>query len=86
MPLGNPLPSAEREVLRAWLKGGAPWAARLTAQKRARADLSWWSLQPLKKMPGATIDGLLEAAMAAKGLKRSPAADRRTLIRRVTFD
>src|SRR5919107_863890 len=38
MPPGNRLPSSEREVLRAWLKEGAPWTGQLAAQKRPRAD------------------------------------------------
>jgi hypothetical protein len=68
MPPGNRLPSSEREVLRAWLKDGAPWTGQLTARKRPRADLSWWSLQPVKAFPGATIDSLLLTAMREKGL------------------
>lgn len=98
MPLGNPLPPAERAVLREWLAAGAPWAQALAAQSRPRADKSWWSLQPLQiaeptspaGLPGewshSAIDRFLFASLKEKKLQPSPPADRRTLIRRVTFD
>ena len=98
MPLGNPLPQPERAALRAWLEAGAPWSGTLSVQARARADKSWWSFQPLTKIDAPTppdipdewsrsaIDRFLFAAMRAKKLRPSPAADKRTLIRRVTFD
>jgi hypothetical protein len=56
----------------------------------------WWSLQPLVrpavpqvKAPGwvrGPIDAFVLAAMEAHGLTPSPEADKRTLIRRLTFD
>lgn len=50
-----------------------------------RLDL--WSLKPPERTGGfASIDSLVESALSAKGLTLSPEADRRTLIRRVTFD
>jgi mono/diheme cytochrome c family protein len=50
-----------------------------------RLDL--WSLKPPVRTDGsASVDSLVEAALSAKGLTLSPEADRRTLIRRVTFD
>jgi hypothetical protein len=48
-----------------------------------RLDL--WSLKPIAKRDG-TIDSYIDAALREKGLQRSPQADARTLIRRVTFD
>ena len=98
MPLGNPLPPAERATLRSWLEAGAPWSGTLTLQSRARADQSWWSFQPLKVVEPprvqdapedwsrSAIDSFLLAAMRSKGLRPSPPADKQTLIRRVTFD
>ncbi len=98
MPLGNPLPEAERTALRSWLSGGAKWSRVLAGAKRPRADKSWWSLQPVKVAdplvaggaPGewgrTPIDRYLATAMKAKGLLPSSPADRRTLVRRVTFD
>jgi len=94
MPPGNPLPSSERELFAKWLEAGAPWTAKLTAIETKRAGKDWWSLQPLKVQPPPSasdwartpIDRYLLAAMSAKGLKPSREADRRTLIRRLTFD
>ena len=48
-----------------------------------RLDL--WSLKPLAKS-SPDIDGQVVAALRSRGLKLSPQADPRTLIRRVTFD
>ena len=48
---------------------------------------TWWSLRPLPfaASPGS-IDGFIRSELAKRRLTPSPAADRRTLIRRVTFD
>lgn len=86
MPPGGGLPAEERAVLREWLGAGAPWEGRLAAAKaRPRAGKDWWSLQPVR-FAGGSIDGFVRAKLAEKGLGLSPEADRRTLIRRVTFD
>ncbi len=69
--------------------------------KRAE-KASWWSLQPLAKTeppvtPGipadwpsylnaSPIDRFIFAKLAERGLKPNPEADRRSLIRRVTYD
>ncbi|HEY3740024.1 MAG TPA: DUF1553 domain-containing protein [Bryobacteraceae bacterium] len=95
MPPGKPLPDAERQILARWVDAGAAWTSTLTAVERKRAGKDWWSLQPLKvsQPPAGTaagwtspIDRYLLAAMQTKGLKPSAPADRRTLIRRATFD
>jgi len=87
MPPGQPLTERDRQVIAAWVDGGAPWAAPLAARKRAGAD--WWSLQPLRAASGSiagSIDTWIDQALQAKGLTANGEADRRTLIRRVTFD
>ncbi len=86
MPPGGGLADDERQAIATWLKEGAPWAARLTAASRPRAGNDWWSLQPIRVAGTGTIDGYILARLAEKGLRPSPPADRRTLIRRVTFD
>ena len=65
---------AERDVelLRAWIDNGATYQ-------------SHWSFIPPKR-PAGTIDSLIRAKLAKEGLKPSPPADKRTLIRRVTLD
>src|SRR5262245_7705008 len=54
---------------------------------------SWWSFQPLRRpeLPAASgtpnpIDRFVQAGLDAAGLTPAPEADRRTLIRRLTFD
>ncbi len=50
----------------------------------------WWSFQPIiRTAPQSTtnpVDAFILATLKEKGLSPSPEADRRTLIRRVTFD
>jgi len=70
---------------------------RFTTESRAGYD--WWALQPLpdrvavpefENASGAglrnPIDAFIAARLAASGLEASPQADRRTLIRRLSFD
>src|SRR5487761_1149773 len=90
----------EKGLLRQWLAAGAKWGARpidplrFTTDRRAGAD--WWSLRPLAPArppdvtgPGQTINGIdafVRARLERFGLHQSPPADRRTLIRRLSFD
>jgi hypothetical protein len=77
-----------------WIDSGAPYPRRLTpAEPAAAAGL--WSLRPLKPVepPPVTgdwcrtpIDRFVLAALRARGLSPSERADKRTLIRRATFD
>ena len=89
MPPGKvKLTAAEVQTIRTWIDEGAHWPEGADAPK---ADpLAWWSFRPLvaPKVPGGghPVDAFLRAKLAEKGLSPSPEADRRTLIRRVTFD
>ncbi|MBM3979648.1 MAG: DUF1553 domain-containing protein [Planctomycetes bacterium] len=53
------------------------------------ADKPWWAFEPVARptVPDRAhpLDHLVRAKLAAKGLTLAPEADRRTLIRRVTF-
>ena len=98
MPVGNPLPSKEHDIVRRWINAGAPWSRALThGEKPSRAGSDWWSLQPLSEAePPSTqsapegwqspIDRFIYAETEHKRLTPSPPADRATLIRRATFD
>lgn len=96
MPPKKPLPESERQLIKAWLEAGAKWGADPIDPYRystvARAGYDWWSLQPVKSAtpsaPTATkpIDAFLLTKLREKQLDFSPAADRRVLIRRLTFD
>ncbi len=78
------------------LAGCCLFAGHTAASKQQGAEDDWWSLQPLarpavpavkdKKWVRSTIDAFILAKLEAKGLQPAAAADRRTLIRRVTYD
>ena len=81
----KPLSDAEVNLLRQWVRQGAKWPDRVVVKEKSKADASWWAYQPLKTN-GATIDELIRAKLAEKELTLNPPADRRTLIRRATYD
>jgi hypothetical protein len=93
-PKGQRLTEQQVGVLRDWIDQGADWPG--TAGDDDGRD--WWSLRPLSSPPvpalsgedaaGARnpIDAFVRAKLREKGLSPSPEADRRTLIRRVSFD
>jgi hypothetical protein len=86
------LTAAEVKVLRAWIDQGAKWSDDGSTTEQAE---EWWSLAPLTKPPPpelsagwvrTPVDAFVQAKLREKGLKPSPEADRRTLIRRAHFD
>lgn len=96
----TPLTAVERELLENWVKSGAKWAADpidpfLYTSDR-RAGYNWWSLQPLRAVappplhdvawPLNPIDHFVLHRLEEAGLRPSLPADRRTLIRRLSFD
>jgi hypothetical protein len=97
MPRGAaPLSAGEVASIRRWIADGARWPDGLTLQVRAPMNTDWWSLRPLTgpatpavKDAAAVrnpIDAFVLAKLQTAGLTPSPEADRRTLIRRLTFD
>jgi hypothetical protein len=71
---GKPkLAEAEIAVLRQWFDEGAPWQP-------------FWSFIPPKRTPGKTIDVFVAERLARERLHRSPEADPRLLLRRVSLD
>jgi Protein of unknown function (DUF1553)/Protein of unknown function (DUF1549)/Planctomycete cytochrome C len=100
MPPQSPLSQSEKSALRAWIAGGAVWGTdpidpyQVTTARRAGRD--WWSLQPVHRPDppivknGAWARGPIDAfvleKLEANGLAPAPEADRRALIRRLSFD
>jgi mono/diheme cytochrome c family protein len=95
---GDPLTEAEVALIRRWIREGAVWPATVVLREKPKVDTNWWSLRPLASpvppaptgLPEAwsrhPIDRFIGAGLVAKGLTPSPEADRRTLLRRLTFD
>ncbi|WP_158520962.1 DUF1553 domain-containing protein [Fuerstiella marisgermanici] len=87
----DPLSPKQVALLRRWIKQGAEWPSDVVIKEKSKADTSWWSLQPLAVSQAEndsrnTIDDFIVARLDKKGLTLSPQADRRTLIRRLSFD
>ncbi len=97
MPPKHPLTAEQKQILKQWIEEGAVWNREridpfaYTTAKRAGYD--WWALKPLIKpaFPEPSsgphpIDAFVREKLSAQNLKPSPRADRRTLIRRLSFD
>ena len=100
MPPAGKLPSEQIAAVEAWIKAGAAWPKtdkvppstyKISAEQRA-----FWSFEPVKPLPAphvkdpdwarTEIDRFLAAKLEARGLRPVHRADRRTLIRRATYD
>jgi len=99
MPPKKKLSAQEIKVLEDWVKMGAPdpREAATVAKVAKTIDINegrkHWSFTPLARVEvpnvpplASPIDGFIEAKLAEKGLKPAPPADKRTLLRRATFD
>lgn len=91
----EPLSADEVQILTDWIAAGAVWPEGRELIERSRADGSFWSLQPITtpdeasvetNLGHATIDAIVSRRLADAGLQRNQQADRRTLIRRATYD
>jgi hypothetical protein len=91
----TPLSLGEVASIRKWIETGAAWPAGLTLSDRRLEGQRWWAFEPLesRKPPGprlpwvrTPIDAFILAELQKHGLEPSPEADRRTLIRRLSFD
>jgi hypothetical protein len=98
-PKGKKLSPEQIANLEAWVKMGAPDPRTTQIQKaklKSKNSENHWAFQPIKNSPvpevknkswaKTPIDNFILAKLEGKKLKPSPAADKRTLIRRATFD
>ena len=102
MPPQGKLPNRDLQTLIKWVKLGAPdpRESAAPAPSKRKIDIEagrqHWAFLPVADppvpevnnaaWPTNSLDHFILAALQAKGLAPAPAADKRTLIRRVTFD
>ncbi len=98
MPPGGPMKKEDVAVIEQWLRDGAPWPKMVTAADRshiASADRNFWSFHAPVKPTVPTVQGtwayndidrFVLAKLNEKHLQPVHDADKRTLIRRVTYD
>jgi hypothetical protein len=101
-PKGKKLAAEKIANLEAWVKMGAPDPRVTQGGAVSRAEAirekarTHWAFQPVKepaipavmnkRLVQTPVDNFVLAQLEAKGMRLSPPADRRTLIRRATFD
>jgi hypothetical protein len=100
MPPRQPLDATEVMLFRRWIDAGASWDSHMLTPIRQgeerRAGPDWWSLQPIRRPATPfvadrawlrnTIDAFILARLESMGLRPAPEADRRTVLRRLSFD
>jgi hypothetical protein len=96
MPPGRKLRDDQITALERWVAAGAPWPADLTASRNDDARRLHWAFQPVgapspphvrrPEWCRGPLDAFVLARLEAAGLEPSPPADRRTLIRRASYD
>ncbi|MFN3650551.1 MAG: PSD1 and planctomycete cytochrome C domain-containing protein [Armatimonadota bacterium] len=79
-----------------WVKMGAPWPGGGVQASAAPDPAKHWAFQPVRKPALPTVkntawaktpvDTFILSKLEAKGLKPSPPTDRRTLLRRASYD
>ena len=100
MPPKHPLSAAEKQTIQRWIESGAVWSGGVLDPLKISTDLragyDWWSLQPIAKVAipptndtdrlRQPVDAFVQSRLEQRGLTPAPPADRRVLIRRITFD
>ncbi|HIE97163.1 MAG TPA: DUF1553 domain-containing protein [Planctomycetes bacterium] len=97
---GDALTKEEVRLVAGWIEEGAKWPDALMLQEPMVNNFDWWSFKAIRRPevpPVSTetsdpdwtqspIDAFILAKHREFGLAHGPAADRRTLIRRLTYD
>jgi len=93
-PKGESLSPSDIQSIRTWISKGAKWPIlRRSNQQRETKSNDHWAWQPLKKYQAVTtdeasrsLDNFWKNQLLQKGWAPSREANRRTLIRRLSFD
>jgi hypothetical protein len=98
MPPKKRLATSEIALLTEWVRQGAPdprvAAAHAPHPSLSTADvweeefqkrMDWWSLKPMRKTSGGSVDAFIQAGQKKAGLEMAPPADEATLRRRLSF-
>ena len=85
---GHELSAREIELLRAWIAGGAPYAQHwaFVAPQRPRPPVLRQDSVPQRAWGASAIDAFVLRHLRSRALEPAAAADRRTLLRRLSFD
>lgn len=96
---GGKLTASEIEVLRRWINAGAvdPRDGAISSIEINREKAQqWWAFQPLKEPPvpavsqtgvvETPIDAFIHAEQLKRGIATNPTIDKRTWLRRATYD
>jgi hypothetical protein len=96
MPPKHKLSAKQVKDFETWIKMGAPDPRRADVSKTITLSTNLWSLKPISKpalpktknanWPKSPIDAFILGKLEEKNLKPVATADKRTLIRRATFD
>jgi hypothetical protein len=99
MPPKGKLPPPAVEALTTWVRMGAPWPQTKNTLAGTASTEAWkrhWAFQPVRRpdipetndqtWPQSALDRFILARLEKSGLKPSAPVDRRTLLRRATFD
>ncbi|MEM7697605.1 MAG: DUF1553 domain-containing protein [Verrucomicrobiota bacterium] len=73
----KPLSAKERDLIKRWIESGADWSEHWSFERPQKGEV------PPNRGP---IDHFIETSLEDQNLDPSPPADRRTLLRRLSFD
>ena len=94
MPPTGRLSDSQIALLEKWVREGAHWPETGSPERSTGSE--FWSFQPVQSptrpivrrhsWPGTDVDYFILSRLEGEGLEPAPPADKRTLIRRATFD
>lgn len=85
-PEGKPLETEQLTTLRRWVASGADWPRHWAYRPLARPAVPQLDSPQLREWAETPIDRFVARRLSERSLSPSPEADRRTLLRRASFD